>query len=142
MTKIRTTLILALLLLALAAPVGAYTCNASGCTWQTNYTEPGTLTNGQGLTDLIGCTASYTKAVDGGAPSAPVTFAIPASRPQGGQAVTANRTDASMSPNHTYAIAETIACTSTAFGTGPAGAPGALLMNNGVTVPGPTPTLQ
>jgi hypothetical protein len=126
---------LALLLALLLVPVvaHAYTCNASGCTWNSGYTEPSTLTNGQPLTDLTGCTASYTVSVDGATAGAPKTFAIAASKPQGGGVISANNTDATMAAPHTYRVTETVACNSTAFGTGVPGAPATLLMNNGVT---------
>jgi hypothetical protein len=121
----------------------AYTCNGTGCTWNTRYTEPSTLTNAQPLTDLTGCTATYTFAVDGGAPSAPKVFAIAASRPTGGQLVNKTNIDATMAPGHTYLISETVACASTAFGTGAPSAPATLLMNNGVAPsPGTGLTLQ
>src|SRR5882672_2157434 len=121
------------LVLGVMAPAFAYTCNAAGCTWNTKFTEPSTLTNGQTLTDLTGCTASYTTAVDGGTPASPRSFTIPASRPAGGGAIAVNNTDPTMVPGHVYTIAETVACNSTAFGTGTSTPPAALPMNNGVT---------
>lgn len=111
-----------------------YTCNASGCTWNTKFTEPSTLTNGQPLTDLTGCTVSYTTAVDGGTPGSAKTYTIPASKISGGGAVNVNNTDPTMVPSHVYLITATVACNSTAFGTGPSSAPATLPMNNGVTV--------
>lgn len=135
---IKTLTVLAALLALVVAPTAAraYTCNASGCTWQTSYTEPSTLTNGQALTDLTGCTATFTTAKDGGAPGSPQSFAIAATRPQGGGVATKNNSDATMTPGHVYAISEAVACNSTAFGTGQPSAPALLQMNNGVTTGG------
>lgn len=138
----RLVLGLLALLLVVPAVAYAYTCNASGCTWQSGYTEPSTLTNNQPITDLAGCTASYVTSVDGGAAGATKTFTIPPSRPQGGGVIAFNKTDATMLPPHTYTVTETIACTSTAFGTGAATAPTALPMNAGVTVTVPPGVLN
>ncbi len=128
-------LLSALLLgLAMIGAADAYTCNAGGCTWNSSYTEPSTLTNGQPLTDLTGCTMTYSKAVDGGAPGSGGSFVIAASKPAGGGAILSDHLDATMLPGHTYVVAETVACNSTAFGTGlssPSSNP--LPMNNGVT---------
>lgn len=115
----------------------AYTCNASGCTWQTGYTEPATLTNGQAITDLQSCTATYKVSVDGASPGPSKSFTIAASKPAGGGVIAFNFTDATMVAPHTYAISETVKCTSAAFGTGADTLPSSLSMNNGVTVPPP-----
>lgn len=130
--------ILAALIALAVAPTAAhaYTCNASGCTWQSSYTEPSTLTNGQPLTDLTGCTASYSTSKDGGAASGPQSFVIAATKPQGGGVATKNNSDATMTPGHIYVINETVACNSTAFGTGQPSSPATLQMNNGVTTGG------
>lgn len=142
----RIGLVLLLAVVGLVRPVLAdpYTCDAAtGCTWQTGYVEPATLTNGQPITDLVNCTATYTTAVDGGAPGPAKTFTIAASRPTGGQAVTKNNTDATMAPPHSYLISETVKCTSATMGTSAPSPSAILLMNNGVT-PAATgaPTLQ
>jgi len=129
------------LVLLVMRPAFAYTCDTTGCTWSTSYTEPATLTNGQALTDLVTCTATYTVSKDGATPlpAATKSFVIPASKPSGGGVVTKNNTDATMLPPHTYAIQETVVCASTAFGTSAPSAPGSLLMNSGVS-PNPVPS--
>lgn len=146
MLKLLMLILFALLIIAGIAQwayADPYTCNGSGCTWSTQYTEPSTLNNNQPLTDLASCTATYTIAIDGAQAGAGKTFLIPASRPSGGQVVTRNNTDATMIPGHTYRISETISCTSVAFGTGAQSAPGMLLMNNGVSPnPPAAPVLQ
>lgn len=136
-------IVTALLVLALAVPASAYTCNQSGCTWTTSYVEPSALTNGQPLTDLASCTLIYTTSVDGGAPGPAKSVASAASKPSGGGTINKTITDAAMAPNHTYAISEVVTCTSTAFGTSAPSASATLPMNNGVA-PNPTaaPTLQ
>jgi hypothetical protein len=120
-----------------AAASYAYTCDTTGCTWQTSYTEPATLTNGQPLTDLQSCTATYTVSKDGAAsdPALTKSFVIPASKPAGGGVVVKNNSDPGMLPPHTYAITERIACTSTAFGASAPSAPASLPMNSGVALP-------
>lgn len=133
----RATLgIVALALAALvglaAIPAEAYTCGSGGCTWDSGYGEPVTLTNGQPLTDLVNCTISYTTAVDGGTPGPAKTVSVPASKATGGGSISKTNTDAAMVPGHTYAISETVTCTSTAFGTSAPSAAAALTMNSGV----------
>ena len=135
---------LAVVLVALVGTAFAdpWTCNAGGCTWNSKYTEPSTLTNGQPLTDLADCTASYTTSVDGNPPGPAKTFVIAATRPTGGQLAQKLNTDATMIPPHTYTVTETVACRSTSLGTGAASAPASLLMNNGVAPSGVTLTLE
>ena len=144
MRRLVQTAVIGFMLLASISAASAYTCNAQGCDWETGYTEPGTLTNGQALTDLTNCTANYTTSIDGAAPGPVKTFSIAASRPQGGQVVTKRNTDATMLPNHTYLVSETVTCTSAAFGTSAPSAPASLLMNNGVSPSpiSPAPTLR
>ncbi len=121
----------------------AYMCNSTGCNWESDYTEPSTLTNGQPLTDLSGCTLSYTTAVDNAAPGPAKTVTVVASKPGGGGAMVKTNTDAAMVPGHTYTIAETVSCTSTAFGTSAPSPAASLTMNNGVTVnPTAAPVLK
>jgi hypothetical protein len=127
-----------LVLIALTTSAAAYTCNASGCTWRSSYTEPSMLTNGQPLTDLMSCTLTYTTSIDAAPDLAAKTFVVPASKPQGGGAISQDFTDPTMLPSHTYRITETAACTNGAA-TGPAGAPAVLLMNNGVAPQPPGP---
>ncbi len=132
-------------LMAVSTAGHAYTCDTTGCTWQTSYTEPGALTNGQPLTDLQSCTATYTVSKDGAAsdPALSKSFVIPASRPAGGGVIVKNNSDPAMLPPHTYAITERVACASTAFGTSAPSAPASLLMNSGVAPsPSGAPTLQ
>ena len=127
-------LVLAIVLLIAVRAALAYTCNASGCTFEFTYTEPTTLTNGQPLSDLVNCTISWSKAVDVAAAVAQAPVSVPASRPQGGTAIVKVITDPTALPNHVYAVQATGAtCTSTAFGTSaPSAAGNVLPMNNGV----------
>lgn len=128
------TLILLAAALLFAMPAWGYTCDTTGCTWETKYTEPATLTNGQPVTDLTSCTATYTVSKDGAAPDPTLgkSFVVAASKPAGGGAIVKNNSDPAMLPPHTYTIAETVKCTSTAFGTSAPSAPANLLMNSGV----------
>ena len=125
---------LAAMVVAFTYSALAYTCTPTGgCTFNVQYVEPGTLTNGQPLTDLSGTTITYTIAVDGGTPSAPKTVTVPASRPSGGGAIDRVITEAGLVPPHTYTISATATATSTAYGTSAATAVGQKVMNHGVT---------
>ncbi len=112
----------------------AYTCTAAGgCTFEIDYTEPASLTNAQPITDLTSCTVTYAIATDGGAAGSLKTLAVPATKPGGGGAVVKTVAEPSLTPPHTYTVVSpTVACTSTAFGTGLPLTGTPLVMNSGV----------
>lgn len=126
-----------IVVLLIPTAVHAYTCNSAGCSFEADYTEPATLTNGQPLTDLTTTTISYTVSTDGGAPGAAKVVSVPASKPAGGGVIAKTITDAALTPGHTYTISATVTATSTAFGTSASSPSASLLMNNGVS-PNPT----
>lgn len=107
------------LVLALAAPAWPFSCTATGCTFFAKYTEPSTVSTGPPLTNLTNTTVTYRVSVDGGAPGAPKTVTVPASKPTGGAIINQPITDTSLLPGHDYTISGSATATNPA-GTGAA----------------------
>ena len=71
------------------------------------------------FTDTLNAFCRHSRvSVDGASPGTAKSFTIAASKPAGGGVIKFNFTDGSMVPPHTYAISETVKCTSAAFGAG------------------------
>ena len=88
----------------------AFTCNGTGCTFATLYTEPTTVNTGAPLTNLQSCNISYAIAVDGGAFGVAKVVNVAATSPSGGGAVNRAITDPALLPGHNYAINGSVAC--------------------------------
>jgi len=128
-----TLLILGLLDLA---PAAAFTCTATGCTFNARYTEPSTNQTGAPLDNLTSCTVAYTTAINAGTPGLAQAIIIQASSSNGGGTIDQAITDTALVPGHNYTIAATLACTNPS-GTGASvAAPALAILRAGEVPPG------